>query len=136
MTENMKNFLTLAKENEEVSEKFKNGLSDEEMTALAKEHGIELTEEDFKTNGKNLLSTDEGTALSDEELDKVAGGTDIFEEGINYRVWYRCQTCGYIERHDYKGEDVMTFISLGSLALCRCDCCDRDWRVIKMEQWG
>ena len=63
----MKKFLALADENSELSEKLKNGLSEEEMSALAKEHSIELTEEDFKTNGKNLLSTNDGTALSDEE---------------------------------------------------------------------
>lgn len=66
MTENMKKFLALAKENEELSEKLKNGLTTEELTALAKEQGITLTEEDY--------SVSEGTPLTDEELDDVAGG--------------------------------------------------------------
>ena len=94
MTENMKKFLTLSKENKEISEKLKKGLSKEDLIALAKEQGIELAEEDFMTNGKNLLSLDGGTALSDEELDNVAGGEHGFEDDRFYWVTFQCKNCG------------------------------------------
>lgn len=64
MTENMKKLLELASVNEEFKDKM-NAASKEELIALAKEHGLTLTEADFDA------PTGE---LSDDELDAVSGG--------------------------------------------------------------
>lgn len=64
MTENMKKFLEAVSKNEELTKKI-NTMTKEDLLALAKELGVELTETDFeKPDGE----------LSDDELDAVAGG--------------------------------------------------------------
>lgn len=64
MKENLKKFLELASEDQQLAKDLQN--SDKEtVLRLAKEHGILLTEEDFE-------EADE--AISDEELDAVSGG--------------------------------------------------------------
>ena len=69
MGENLKRFLQAAEENEELKSKLK-ALSGEEtvdeIAALAKEYGFELTKEDFKL--------EDGSELEDAELAAVAGG--------------------------------------------------------------
>lgn len=55
----------------ELIEKAKQAKSPEELLALAKENGIELTEDEAKAYFERLNQSGE---LSDEELDNVAGG--------------------------------------------------------------
>lgn len=64
MTENMKKFLELVSKNDELSKKM-NDATKEDVLALAKELGIELTEADFEQ---------QSAELSDDELDTVVGG--------------------------------------------------------------
>lgn len=64
MADNMKKFLELVSQNEELGKKL-NGMNKEEIIAAAKELGVELTEDDLKQ---------ESEELSDDELDAVAGG--------------------------------------------------------------
>ena len=69
MTENLKNILKAAEENEELKAKLQ-GLTGEEtpeqLAELAKEYGFTLTKEDFES--------EDGQELSDSELEAVAGG--------------------------------------------------------------
>ena len=67
MTENMKQFLETVSKNDELIEKV-NKMNKDELVALAKELGITLTEEDFEKPVEEL---------SDDELDTVAGGSDV-----------------------------------------------------------
>lgn len=64
MTENMRKFLETVSRSEELCAKA-NGAGKDELTAMAKELGIELTEADFEQPAGEL---------SDDELDAVAGG--------------------------------------------------------------
>ena len=64
MTENVQKFLTAVTKNDEMYSKM-NGATKEEMIAMAKELGIELTEADFEQKS---------TELNDAELEAVAGG--------------------------------------------------------------
>lgn len=64
MKEKVKNFLELASEDHQLAKDLQNA-DKETVLRLAREHGINLTEEDF----------DEADAeISDEELDAVSGG--------------------------------------------------------------
>ena len=67
MTENMKKFLELVSKNEELCDKA-NTAQKETLIAMAKELGVELTDLDFE---KPTVE------LSDDELDTVAGGSDV-----------------------------------------------------------
>ena len=58
--------------------------SAEEIMALAKENGYELTEEQAKEYFEKLNANGE---IADDELDNVAGGCDFFDQGV-------CETCG------------------------------------------
>jgi len=64
MSENLKKFLEAVSANEELNKKA-SAAPKEELLAMAKELGIELTEDDLKQESKEL---------SDDELDAVAGG--------------------------------------------------------------
>ena len=64
MSENLKKFLEAVSANEELAKKVSTA-SKEELLAMAKELGIELTEDDLKQVSQEL---------SDDELDAVAGG--------------------------------------------------------------
>ncbi len=68
MTENMKKFLEAVSKSEEMCAKI-NDMRKEELTALAKELGIELTDADFEKPAVE--------ALDDDDLDTVAGGGDV-----------------------------------------------------------
>lgn len=63
MTENLKKFLEAVSKNEELATKV-NDMTKEDLLALSKELGIELTEDDFVQK----------IELDDDELDAVAGG--------------------------------------------------------------
>ena len=64
MTENMNKFLELVSQNTELAAKV-NVADKNELIAMAKEMGIDLTEADF---------AQQAAELSDDELDAVAGG--------------------------------------------------------------
>ena len=66
MTENMKKFLQTVSANHELTEKI-GSMTLEELLALAKELGLEMTEADF---------VQPANELSDDELATVAGGFD------------------------------------------------------------
>lgn len=67
MTENMQKFLTAVTQNDEMYSKL-NEATKEDLIAMAKELGIELTEADFEQKPAEL---------NDDELDAVAGGGDV-----------------------------------------------------------
>ena len=64
---------------EELIAKLKEAKSTDEILALAKENGIELSEEKAKELFAELNASGE---LSDDDLDKVAGG-------IGFLEWFR-----------------------------------------------
>ena len=77
----------------EVIEKAKAASSAEELLALAKENGAELTQEEAQAYFAQLHKSGE---LSDEELDNVAGGGCHNKDGrLVVTVWYNCSdfTC-------------------------------------------
>lgn len=65
MTENLKKFLETVSAQEELGKK-SSAASKEELMAMAKELGLELTEADFKQKSAEL---------SDDELEAVSGGS-------------------------------------------------------------
>lgn len=67
MTDNMKKFLELASTNDTLASKLNNASKDD-VIALAKEQGIELTEADFEAAAE----------VSDDELNTVAGGKQCY----------------------------------------------------------
>ena len=97
--------------NQELVNKARKAESVEELLALAKENGIELTDEQAKEYFAQLNPTK--GELSDDELEDVAGGGCFGEEerycpncqtrlemrgschGLN--LFYRCNNCGYEE---------------------------------------
>lgn len=70
MTENMQKFLTAVTQNDEMYGKI-NGAAKDELIAMAKALGIELTEADFEQKTAEL---------NDDELDTVAGGYECYCE--------------------------------------------------------
>ena len=68
MTENLQKFLELVSKNEELSKNV-GKMGKEELLALAKELGVTLTEAD--------LAKPAVQELDDDELDAVAGGSDV-----------------------------------------------------------
>ena len=68
MTENMQKFLEAVSKNEELTEKV-GTMGQDELIALAKELGIELTAADLEKPAVQ--------ELSDDDLDAVAGGGDV-----------------------------------------------------------
>ena len=68
MTENMMNFLKAVSEDEALGAKVGQVSDTNEIIAIAKDLGIELTEADFVTAP---------TEISDDELDAVSGGTSV-----------------------------------------------------------
>ena len=97
--------------NQELVNKARKAESVEELLALAKENGIELTNEQAKEYFAQLNPTK--GELSDDELEDVAGGGCLAEEerdcpncqtrlemrgschGLYY--FYQCNNCGYEE---------------------------------------
>ena len=87
--------------NQELLEKVKEAKSAEELLSLAKENGVELTEDEAAGYFAQLHKSGE---LSDEELDNVAGGGCHSKDGrlivsefhkCEYAVFTRCtnQSC-------------------------------------------
>lgn len=68
MSENLKKFLEKISEDRELAAKVGAEKDVNVLIAIAKEHGYDLTEEDFKQ---------EPQELGDDELDTVAGGGDV-----------------------------------------------------------
>lgn len=82
--------------NEELIAKARSAKSAEELLALAKENGVELTEEEASAYFEQLNKSGE---LSDDELDNVAGGGCHSGDGrLVVTVGYDCEnwicTCG------------------------------------------
>ena len=84
--------------NEELLAKAKEAKTPEELTALAKENSVELTEEEARAYFEQLHpKTGE---LSDDELDNVAGGACHAKDGrlvvacTHLCNNYRCRSCG------------------------------------------
>ena len=83
---------------EELVLKARKTTSAEELLSLAKENGVELTEESAKAYYEQIHKNGE---LSDDELDHVAGG-GCYEIGgdrlvvttINSCGYWRCEVCG------------------------------------------
>ena len=75
-TGNRKNFIGKGDVtmNEEMFKKLKAAKSAEEMIAVAREYGKELTKEQAE---EMLTLANEGNELSDDELDEVAGGINV-----------------------------------------------------------
>ena len=68
MSENLKLFMQKVSENAELREKVNNESDVNALIAMAKELGVSLTEKDFEKPVQEL---------SDDELDAVAGGSDV-----------------------------------------------------------
>ena len=66
----------------ELIAKAKAAKSAEELLALAKENGIEMTEEEAKTYFAQLGTSG---AVADDDLDAVSGGYDCIEDLMN--IW-------------------------------------------------
>lgn len=81
----------------ELIEKARQANSPEELLALAKENGIELSEDEVKEYFERLNNSGE---LSDEELDNVSGGGCYYKDGrlvvtCDYNCKrYKCKCCG------------------------------------------
>ncbi len=85
MTENTKKFLEAVSKNDELAAKI-GTMTKEELLALAKELGIELTDADFEKPAGEL---------SDDELDTVAGGNACccVIGGTGYKTLINEKTC-------------------------------------------
>ena len=66
----------------ELIAKAKTAKSTDELLALAKENGVELTEEEAKTYFEQIGASGE---VSDDDLDAVSGGYDCIEDLMN--IW-------------------------------------------------
>ena len=83
-----------------VFEKMKNVKSAEELLALAKENGVEMTEESAKAYYELMQVQIKTGELSDEELDNVAGGGCFKSDGRAITTPYSscehfcCSECG------------------------------------------
>ena len=83
--------------NEEMLLKAKEAKSAEELLAIAKENGLELTEESAKAYYEQLHKTGE---VSDDELDNVSGGGCYTKDGrlvvtvANFCDLWTCKDCG------------------------------------------
>ena len=102
--------------NNEIMAKAKEAKSVEELMALAKENGMEMTEESANTYWGQLHPA--SGELSDEELDNVAGGGCYASDGylmttIGYKCKYfekgaagingTCCACKYWDQRDRNG---------------------------------
>ena len=78
--------------NKELIAKAKEAKSVEELLALARENNIELTEEQAKECYDRLQGTDE---LSDDELEKVAGGVtdEEFKLQLDFNRGFTFEGC-------------------------------------------
>lgn len=111
--------------NEELVMKAKAVKSAEELMALAKENGMELTEEEASAYLGQLNKSGE---LSDEELDSVSGGgcgrgSDLLQDG------YQCPQCG-------SSQVILCSVSPGKTALFSCKDCgfiDRETKFIRVR---
>ncbi|GAB4535393.1 MAG: hypothetical protein Tsb0014_22320 [Pleurocapsa sp.] len=76
-TENAINFLAQVDENTSLQEKLKAIKTPDELIALAKEQGYEVSAEDFKAAKEMIDDSDSASEeLSEDELEAIAGGGD------------------------------------------------------------
>ena len=108
----------------ELLEKAKLAKSAEELIALAKENGAEITEEEANTYFAQLHKSDE---IPDDELDSVAGGRKcgtIYYEG--YPVVSNFNSCEYYKENAWDGSGYCmdcTYQGIGAdgwLPICTC----------------
>ncbi len=108
----------------ELLEKAKQAKNSEELIALAKENGIELTAEEANTYFEKLNPKD--SELSDDELDSVAGGKcgTIYYDG--YPVVSNFNSCEYYSESSWDGSGYCmdcTYLGVGAdgwLPICTC----------------
>ena len=97
--------------NEEILEKARQAKSAEELIALAKENGEELSEEEAAAYFAQLNKSGE---LSDEELDSVAGGGCHKKDGrlvVSYLHscdQFVCKSCGRSGEHTHHVGNIVT----------------------------
>ena len=97
--------------NEEILEKARQAKSAEELIALAKENGEELSEEEAAAYLAQLNKSGE---LSDEELDSVAGGGCHKKDGrlvVSYLHscdQFVCKSCGRSGEHTHHVGNIVT----------------------------
>ena len=111
--------------NDKLLEKAKNAKTVEELVAVAKENGVELTAEEAKTYFANL-NAKEGE-LSDDELDNVSGGgkcgtiykdnRPVVTVGNTCDLW-RCEKDHSRKRNKGCSMNFDTCIMCGALAVC------------------
>ena len=95
----------------------------EELKVLAKNEGLNLTEEETKM----YFEATRGGELSDEDLDKVAGGAKGWEKAGGYEMDIICPFCGnkfhydettYKKGDEYKYESENDTCSCGAKVRC------------------
>lgn len=97
--------------NEEILEKARQAKSAEELIALAKENGEELSEEEAAAYFAQLNKSGE---LSDEELDSVAGGGCHKKDGRLVVSYFHscdqfvCKSCGRSGKHTHHVGNIVT----------------------------
>lgn len=67
-------------ENKEIFEQLKSAKTAEELAEIAKENGVKITAED----AQKLFSQINGGELSDEDLEKIAGGRRFLAKGRGF----------------------------------------------------
>ena len=110
-------------QNKELLEKAKAAKSAEELLALAKENGVELTESEAAEYFAQIHKSGE---LADEELDNVAGGGCHKKDGrLVVTMMYKCENfackCGRTGDHyhqDYTGGRIPAETSCKSCKYC------------------
>lgn len=98
----------IAEIKEELLEKAEKAKSTEELMEIAKEGGIELTEQEAQEYFDKLCSTRKHGELSDEELDNVSGGGcgNDYEYQVGDLVWV-AGGCGIVERYVVPGAGIL-----------------------------
>ena len=137
---------------EEQMKKFSEAKSVEEVLALAKEEGVEISEEEIRKyyNATRIAARDGEGELSDDELDNVAGGIYACNDGrliISCGYWcsnwkhYQCGG-GTKKVYGFGGEDNVSYFcdrcnnkgyKGNFFGIGYCETCD--WCVIEAGQW-
>ena len=117
MSENMEKFLAVARKDEELTAKLVYA-GKEEVVEIAKSVGHDITvgdmeamEAELKAAMKTSAKTREKGELSDDELDSVAGGAEIFKSVFHKYCWMVRLTDAEVARFEAKG---YTLVSNGA----------------------
>lgn len=109
--------------NEDLMAKARAAGSAREFLALARENGVELTEEEANTYFNQLNSV--SCELSDEELDNVAGGGCHIKEGGEKRVVVTNHCKCFTGRWEYYADESIDPVMLGGLPFPKAGAEDR-----------